>query len=82
MKLRPSLLLAVSFILMVGMSSCVRNYICHCTIKYSGQPGLPDSVIQEYNIKDTKSKAKTECAANSATYDNNGIHTEENCYLY
>lgn len=82
MKLRPALWLVMVFILMIGMSSCVRNYICQCQISYTGQPGLPDTIIKEYDIKDTKSKAQSACKANSKTYDNNGIHTVENCDLY
>lgn len=82
MKFRPSLLLALAFTAMVSMSSCVKNYICHCVISYSGQPGLPDTVIQEYNIKDTKSNAKSACTANSTSANNNNINTIENCYLY
>jgi len=82
MKFRPSLLLALAFTAMVTMSSCVKNYVCHCVISYSGQPGLPDTLVQEYNIKDTKSGAKSKCTANSGNYSNNGINTVENCYLY
>ncbi len=82
MKFRPSLLLALAFTAMVCMSSCTRNYICHCVISYSGQPGLPDTLVQEYNIEDTKANAKSKCTANSSTATNNGINTIENCYLY
>ena len=82
MKLRPSILVALAFVSMISMSSCVKKYICQCKISYSGQPGLPDTVVKEYDIKDTKKNAKSKCEANSATYQNNGINTNEDCYLY
>jgi hypothetical protein len=64
------------------MNSCTKKYICHCDIKYSGAPGLPDSSAQEYDITDTKDGATSKCKAESGTFDNNGIHTTESCYLY
>jgi hypothetical protein len=82
MKLRPSLLLAVVFIVLFAMASCVKSYTCHCDIKYSGMPGLPDSTTQEYTIKDVKAAAKSKCSNESGVFDNNGIHTVESCYLY
>ena len=82
MKLRPILLLAVAFTGMVAMGSCTKNYTCQCVISYTGQPGLPDSVVQNYTIKDTKKGAKSKCTANSDTYSNNNINTTERCYLY
>ncbi len=36
----------------------------------------------EYEIKDSKSSAKSKCAAQSGNYTNNGINTVETCYLY
>lgn len=82
MKFRPSLLLALAFVSLVGMSSCVREYTCQCGITYSGQPGLPDSTTKEYTVKDTKKKAKSICEGNSFTSEQNGIKTTEHCYLY
>ena len=82
MKLRPAQWLVLLFIGMIGMSSCVRSYVCQCQIKYTGQPGLPDTLIRQYDIKDTKKNAQSACQANSKTFDNNGIHTEETCDLY
>ena len=82
MKLRPSLLLAMVLVVMIGMSSCVHKFTCQCSTTYSGQPGLPDSVVQSYDIKDTKDKAQTECQAASKTFDNGGIHTVQRCALY
>lgn len=82
MKLRFFSLVTVAFIFVVGFSSCTRSYICQCTIKYSGQPGLPDSLIKQYDVKDTKKKAKSVCESNSGTYQANGITTVEDCKLY
>lgn len=64
------------------MSSCTHNYVCQCTIKYSGAPGLPDSIVKEYNIKDTHDKAKSLCEGNSGSWMTNGITTTEKCILY
>ncbi|XZF14707.1 hypothetical protein ACTHGU_01075 [Chitinophagaceae bacterium MMS25-I14] len=82
MKFRPALLLMVAFVSLVGFSSCVRSYTCQCVISYSGQPGLPDTSIQEYTVKDTKKKAKKICEDNSSTSTQGGITTVENCHLY
>ncbi len=82
MKLRPSLILAVVFAGLFSTTSCVKNYTCHCDIKYSGMPGLPDSTSVEYDIKDVKGAAKSKCENESGTFDNNGIHTVETCILY
>jgi hypothetical protein len=82
MKFRSFLLMVMVCAGVFSMSSCVKNYTCHCDIKYSGKPGLPDSTAKEYDIADTKSSAKSKCEAESGTYQNNGIHTDENCYLY
>ena len=83
MKLRFSLLVALAFVLMTGMSSCVKKYTCQCSISYAGAPGLPDSLTENYDITDTKANAKSKCSANSATYNNNnGIKTTETCILY
>jgi hypothetical protein len=82
MKKRPALLLVLALVSMVGFSSCVRDYICQCKITYSGQPGLPDSTVNEYNIRDTKNKAKQACENNSFTSSEGGINTKEDCHLY
>ncbi|MBC7554117.1 MAG: hypothetical protein H7257_09065 [Taibaiella sp.] len=82
MKLRQSLLLALAFAGIITSNSCVKKYICHCDIKYSGAPGLPDSTTKEFDITDSKSNAKTKCEAESGTYTNNYIKTVETCYLY
>lgn len=82
MKLRSGSLLVVALFIVMGLSSCVREYICECTISYTGQPGLPDTVVHEYNISDTKKKAKSACQANSANSERDGIKAIETCDLY
>jgi len=82
MKLRFSAILAVAFLTVTALSSCTREYICQCTIKYSGEPGLPDSTVREYEIKDTKKKAKSACEANSGTYTTGNVKTEETCKIF
>lgn len=83
MKFRPFLLTLVLLVAgLVMLNSCTKKYICHCSIQYSGTPGLPDSTFQEYDIIDNKAGATAKCKAESKTADNNGIHTVENCYLY
>jgi len=83
MKLRAALL-PLALLTVIGATSCVREYTCQCMIKYSGQPGLPDSFMREYSIRDTKDKAKELCKANSftATDAKSNITTQENCDLY
>ena len=82
MKLRPVLILAASFLILTGASSCRHEYICQCEISYSGQPGLPDTLLREYNITDTKKKAQQLCEENSSDTEMDGIRTIEDCQLY
>ena len=82
MKFRPGTIIAAALLIMTGLSSCVREYLCVCEISYSGQAGLPDTVMNEYPIKDTKSNAQAACQANSGEYNNNGIKATETCDLY
>ncbi len=82
MKLRPGTLLTIALLTIVSMSSCYHEYFCQCEISYSGQPGLPDTTINEYSIKDTKDKAKSICEQNSNETEKNGIKSVENCHLY
>lgn len=82
MKLRFPILLAACFVCATILSSCTRDYICRCTIKYSGEPGLPDSSVREYEIRDTKKKATSACEANSGTYQTGNVTTEETCKIY
>ena len=82
MKLSRLLLVAVAFAGVCSASSCVKSYTCHCDFTYTGVPGLPDSTTSnEYEIKDTKSSAKSKCEGQSGTFDNNNIHTQETCHL-
>lgn len=63
-------------------SSCTREYICQCTLTYSGKPGLPEPLVKEYPITDTKKNAISLCEEKSRTYDDNGVHTEEVCEVW
>ena len=82
MKLSRFLFLALAVAGIFTYSSCTKKYICHCNLKYSGNPGLPDSTTKEFDITDTKSNAKTKCEAESGNYTNNYTNTVETCYLY
>ncbi|RYD50971.1 MAG: hypothetical protein EOP52_11215 [Sphingobacteriales bacterium] len=69
--------------LLLSATSCVREYTCQCTIKYTGQAGLPDSSRREYPIRDARSKARDICQGNSvAPTTSGGITTTETCDLY
>ena len=82
MKFRPSLIVVMALAGCIATTSCNKKYTCHCDMTYTGMPGLPDSTFKEYDIVDSKSGAKSKCQAESGSYDNNGIHTDESCYLY
>jgi hypothetical protein len=82
MTRRFPMILAIALFMVVGMSSCVRDYICYCDVKYSGYPGLPDSTHREYPITDKLDAAKSQCEGNSKTYELNGIKTEETCHIF
>ncbi len=83
MMLRSTLLLG-TLCLVFACSSCVREYTCQCKIKYSGQPGLPDSTIREYPIRNSKDKAQALCEQNSSHTTDNSSHitTDEDCKLF
>ena len=82
MKISRLLFLALAVAGIITSTSCTKKYICHCNIKYSGAAGLPDSTTKEFDITDSKDKAKTKCEGESGTYNNNSVKTEETCYLY
>jgi hypothetical protein len=82
MKIRFPLFGLVAFLMLFGLSSCVREYTCQCVIVYSGQPGLPDTVIREYPVKDTRKKAKSVCESNSGTYQSGDILAVETCEIF
>ena len=81
MSLKSTLLLGAA-VFAITCSSCVREYTCQCRIKYSGQPGLPDSMVREYPIRDKKDDAKSLCEQNSMHTVQGGIKTDEDCKLY
>jgi hypothetical protein len=69
--------------LVVFMTSCTREYICQCVVKYSGNPpGLPDTATHEFLIKDTKKEAAKKCEANSTSATQDNITMVETCRLY
>lgn len=70
-------------LLAVFATSCTQEYICQCVVKYDGvQPGLPDTSIHEFFIKNKKSEATKQCEANSTSADQNGVMMVETCRLY
>ena len=74
-------------LIMIGMvisiSSCTREYICQCVVKYSGNPpALPDSTVFEFAIKDKKKDAAKKCEANSLIITQDNITMDEKCRLY
>jgi hypothetical protein len=77
-------LLAILFLIGVfTFSSCTQEYSCQCVVKYTGMPpGLPDSTIEYFAIRNKKKKATAECEENSTTISNNGITMIEKCQLY
>ncbi|HTN45007.1 MAG TPA: hypothetical protein VL098_01580 [Flavipsychrobacter sp.] len=81
MKFRLSTVLLL-VVMTAVFSSCTREFVCRCTISYSGQPGLPEPVVEEYPVTDTKSKAKSVCEGNSDSLVTGNITTLEKCELY
>ena len=78
-KILPVIILSVILL----ASSCTQEYVCQCAIKYTGNPpGLPDSSIVEFKIKDKKKDAIKNCEANSTTFTKAGITLEEKCRIY
>jgi hypothetical protein len=82
MKLLNTLILPAALLIIIASSSCTKEYTCQCTIKYKGIVGLPDSSINEYQVRDTKSKAKSICEGNSATFEKDNVTTTETCKLF
>jgi endonuclease I len=82
MKLSNSLFFSAALIAIVGSTSCTKEYTCQCKIKYSGVAGMPDSTINEYQIRDAKKTAKSICEGNSATYEKDNVKTVETCQLF
>ncbi|MBK7690305.1 MAG: hypothetical protein IPJ31_04025 [Bacteroidetes bacterium] len=74
-------LILIGMVIMV--SSCTREYICQCVVKYSGNPpALPDSTVFEFAIKDKKKEAAKKCEANSISITQDNITMDEKCRLY
>jgi hypothetical protein len=66
-----------------ALSSCTREFICQCTYSYKGTtPGLPDSVREDFIIKDTKKGAIDKCKRHGITTSTNGIEFNKSCELY
>lgn len=82
MKLRSGLLAGFIFICILGTTSCTKDFICQCEVAYSGQPGLPDTLINEYKLTNTKKKAQQICEEGSSENTEGGITTVETCKLY
>jgi len=82
MKFRTSLFLIFAFAAMASMTSCRKEYLCSCHFKYTNYPGLPDSFAKDYTIYDSKKGAEAKCKAESGTFKNNNINTDEACKLY
>ncbi|MBL7765018.1 MAG: hypothetical protein JNJ58_02915 [Chitinophagaceae bacterium] len=73
--------LAIVFVM--ALSSCTREYICQCVVKYTGNPpGLPDSAVHEFKIQDKKKDAASKCEANSTTVTQDNVTMDEKCRLY
>jgi len=81
------LLTSLYTILLIGglvfvTSSCTREFTCQCVMAYSGAPGLPDTTIRDYTIRDTKNNARDLCRGNSGVYQEGSIITHEDCDLW
>lgn len=65
------------------LASCTQEYTCQCVVKYTGKPpGIPDSALYEYAIRDTKKEAIKKCEANSTKVSQNNVTMDEKCKLY
>ena len=74
-------LILIAFV--ITISSCTKEYICQCVVKYSGNPpALPDSSVFEFAIKDKKKEAAKKCEANSVSLTQDNITMDEKCQLY
>lgn len=82
MKSFKTLIFSAAVLSIIGASSCTKEYVCQCTIQYSGAVGLPDTTVNEYQIRDTKKNAKSICEGSSATYQKDNVKTVETCKLF
>lgn len=82
MKLSTRLFTGLALMTILITTSCTRDFICQCEIAYSGRPGLPDTLINEYKLTDTEKKAKKICEEGSTSSEEEGITTVETCKLF
>jgi hypothetical protein len=77
-------LLILALFLPFAFGSCTQEFICQCEISYEGdQPGLPNPVIQEFFIKDTRKQAAINCEENSTSYtSSDSITLIQACQLF
>lgn len=68
-------------ILTFGLTSCVKEYTCRCTMTYTGAPGFTKSDY-DFTIQDTEKNAIDKCESQSAIYEYNGIKTSEDCAIW
>ncbi len=81
MKILNTILIASAISAFTLFSACTKEYTCQCTIRFSGTPGMPDSLATEYPITDTKKKAKSACEAKSTSFQKDDVKTVETCEL-
>ena len=80
MKLSKGIIL---ILIVISFTSCTREYICQCTLSYSGvQPGLPEPKTHEFTIRDKKETAAKLCSDNSTLITENNITMKDTCRLY
>jgi hypothetical protein len=73
----------ILIIFLFGSSSCVREYVCQCKIKYTGSVvGLPDSIYYDKVIKNTRSNSQEHCKSASKSVTTDGITMTQTCDLY
>lgn len=76
------LTITIGGLFIFSTSSCTREYTCQCVMSYTGAPGLPDTTVREYSIRDTRKKAEDLCQGNSKVYQEGTITTHEDCDLW
>ena len=77
-------ILPLLFVLVaILLASCTQEYTCQCVVKYTGNPpGIPDSSLYEFAIRDKKKEAIKKCEANTTKVTQDNITMDENCRLY
>lgn len=80
--MRKLILIGVT-IFVASLSACTEEYTCQCVVKYYGTPpGITDSSVFEFAIRDTKKQAAAKCEANSTKQTQDNITMDEQCRLY